>query len=407
MSDADAIRATLQRMRHVDAGLRAFVHIAPDPAGNEPDAAGPLAGLPVAVKDIFDTADMPTAYGSRIYEGCRPPMDAAIVTALKRAGAFVVGKTTTTEFATSPPTPTLNPRNPAHTPGGSSAGSAAAVAAGLVPVAIGTQTLGSIVRPASFCGVVGFKPTYGWFPTAGMKNLSTSLDTIGLLAASTAEAERVYRALVPGEAEPADRPLRLAFSRQPHWEKATPDARAAIEACVDTLRAAGVSVEDIVLPCRDGFGAMTDAANVIHDYEMHRALAPEWMAAREKMDPALAARVEMAGRWTAGDHRRALALAEEQRRALDARIAPYSGVLCLAAAGEAPAGLASTGDPMMNSAWTALHVPCLTLPALRGATGLPIGLQIVSGRDRDLDLLRTAAGLEGLLGDVLFRPAPA
>jgi Asp-tRNA(Asn)/Glu-tRNA(Gln) amidotransferase A subunit family amidase len=404
MSDADAIRTVLQRIRDADTRLRAFVHIAADPLSDGPaqDAAGPLSGVAVAVKDIFDTADMPTAYGSRIYEGCQPRMDAAIVTALKRAGAFVVGKTTTTEFATSPPTPTLNPRNAAHTPGGSSAGSAAAVAVGLVPVAIGTQTLGSVIRPASFCGVVGFKPTYGWFPTAGMKNLSTSLDTIGLLAASTADAERVYRALVPGEAEPTARPPRLAFSRQPHWDNAAPDARAAIEACVDTLRAAGVTVDEIVMP--DGFDAMTDAANVIHDYEMHRSLAPEWTAAHDKMDPALAARVDRAGRWTAEDYRRALAGSEEQRRATDALIAPYSGVLCLAAPGEAPAGLAATGDPMMNSAWTALHVPCLTLPALRGANGLPIGLQIVSGRYSDLDLLRTAARLEKLLGDTLFKP---
>jgi len=396
MSTGDDIAGTLARIRTENGVLKAFLHIAEDPPDeiDGPSVDRPLGGLPIAVKDIMDTADMPTGYGSLVYDGHQPKMDAAIVTALKAAGAFMVGKTTTTEFATSPPTATLNPRNHAHTPGGSSAGSAAAVAAGLVPVALGTQTLGSVIRPASYCGIVGFKPTYGWFPTSGMKNLSTSLDTAGLLTVDVAHAERVYRALVPGDAEPATG-TRLAFTRQPNWDEASADAQAAILACIEKLRAKGFAIDEIAMPT--GFDMMTKAANVIHDYEMRRSLGPEFATAREKLDPALATRIERAGQWSAAEYRSALATAEQQRAAFGVLMAQHDAVLCLAAASEAPLGLASTGAPTMNSAWTALHVPCLTLPVLKGATGMPIGLQMVGDRTQDLKLLRIGRELEAVL----------
>lgn len=393
-----AIRGTLARIRAEDHDVRAFTFIAPDPAApvEGPTTERPLGGLAVAMKDIVDTADMPTGYGSRIYDKFQPPMDAAIVTALKAKGAFIVGKTTTTEFATSPPTPTLNPRDNRFTPGGSSAGSAAAVAAGMVPIALGTQTLGSVIRPASFCGVVGFKPTYGWFPTAGMKQLASALDTIGFLASDVAVCERVYRALVPGDTVPPIQKPKLVFSRQPNWDLAAPDAKTAIASCVARLKSAGLDIADGEMP--DGFDAVNDAANTIHDYQMHRALAPEMSFARERIAPALAARIERAGRWTAADYRNALHVVEEQRLAFDDFMASCDAVLCLAAGGEAPLGLETTGDPMMNSAWTALQAPCITLPALTGANGMPIGLQIVCGRNQDLKLLGIAAMLERTLG---------
>ena len=317
------------------------------------------------------------------------------MTALKQAGAFIVGKTTTTEFATSPPTKTLNPRNARYTPGGSSAGSAAAVAASLVPIALGTQTLGSVIRPASFCGVTGFKPSYGWFPTAGMKQLAASLDTIGFLSANVAECERVYRALVPDDPEPEPHIGKLAFSRQPTWDRATPDARAAIEACVERLRAAGLAIMETEMP--DGFDAVDTLANVIHDYEMHRALRPELVAAPEKIDAALVARIRRAGRWAVTDYREAFKTVIEQRIEFRAFMQDYDAVLCLATGGEAPLDLSTTGDPMMNSAWTALHVPTVTLPAMSGAAGMPIGLQLVADRHQDLKLLSIAAKLEEIL----------
>jgi Asp-tRNA(Asn)/Glu-tRNA(Gln) amidotransferase A subunit family amidase len=388
----------LARIRTEDAALQAFTVIAADPVGpvQGPSPDRRLGGLPVAIKDIIDTADMPTCYGSVIYDGNQPRMDGAIVTALKQAGAFIVGKTTTTEFATSPPTKTRNPRSALHTPGGSSAGSAAAVAAGLVPLALGTQTLGSVLRPASYCGVVGFKPSYGWFPTAGMKQLASSLDTIGWLATRVAECERVHRAFVPDDAETSSHTLRLAFSRQPNWHLTTPDAQAAIESCIGRLRDGGLDIKEVQMP--PGFDAMDGAANVIHDFEMHRSLKPELLAARDKIYPALVARIERAARWSLADYRSALEVAAAQRAAFAAFMRDYDGVLCLAAASEAPLlDLATTGDPLMNSAWTALHVPCLSLPAMTGGAGLPIGLQIVADRHQDMKLLRLAAVIEARL----------
>jgi Asp-tRNA(Asn)/Glu-tRNA(Gln) amidotransferase A subunit family amidase len=393
-----AVLETLARIRKEDAALHAFTFIAPDPHGviEGPSDARPLGGLPVAIKDICDTADMPTGYGSRIYDGYQPKMDAAIVTALKAKGAFIVGKTTTTEFATSPPTPTLNPRNTRFTPGGSSAGSAAAVAAGMVPIALGTQTLGSVIRPASFCGVVGFKPSFNWFPTAGMKQLASALDTIGFLSKDVEHCARVYRALVPEDSAPEIVKPKLIFSRQPNWHLAAEDAKAAILACIAKLKADGIDVTDGEMP--GGFDAVNDAANVIHDYQMHRSLAPEMTFARDMIAPVLAARIERAGRWSVHDYRAAWRIVEAQRLVFDDFMQGCDGVLCLAAGGEPPLGLEATGDPMMNSSWTALQTPCVSLPALTGANNMPIGLQIVGARNQDLKTLGIAAMLERRLG---------
>jgi Asp-tRNA(Asn)/Glu-tRNA(Gln) amidotransferase A subunit family amidase len=398
MSGESRIRELLARIRAEDVSLGAFTHLARDPDGPVagPSPERPLGGLPIAIKDVVDTADMPTGNGSRIYDGHQPAMDGAIVTALKQAGAFIVGKTTTTEFATSPPTKTLNPRGHRFTPGGSSAGSAAAVAAGLVRIALGTQTLGSVLRPASFCGVVGFKPGHGWFPSAGMKQLAPSLDTIGFLSAAVADCEEVYRALIPDDHEPEPPTMRLGFSRQPNWERATPDARAAIETCIAALRAQGTVIDDVEMP--EGFDAMDAAANVIHDYEMHRTLRPEMIEARDKIDPALVARIDRAGRWSVSDYRGAQATVIGQRLAFTAFMKTCDAVFCLAAGGEAPLlEEKTTGDPLMNSSWTALHVPCITLPAMTGANGMPIGLQLIADRHQELKLLRTAAVVEKAL----------
>ena len=338
-------RDRLLRIRAANAELRAFVYIANDEviaaAGDmEGRTDLPLAGMMVAVKDIIDTADMPTAYGSRLYSDHRPAMDAAVVALLKAAGALIVGKTATTEFATWPPTETRNPRNVEHTPGGSSAGSAAAVAAGLVPVALGTQTLGSVIRPASYCGVVGFKPTYGRLPRTGVKALAESLDTVGLLAGHVRDAARVFDALVVGDAaEAPSASPRLAFVRGPHWDVASADAHQAIEAAVTRLRAAGLSIADVEMD--PDFSEVTAAARIIHDYEMRRSLMPEFLAARAKLDPSLAVGIERAARWNAADHRRALQLVEDHRQRFSRLMQGFDAVICLAATGEAPRGRSS------------------------------------------------------------------
>ena len=392
----------LGRIRRENQVLKAFVHIAPDSPSSP--GAGPLSGIAVAIKDLIDTADFPTGYGSPIYARHRPSVDAAIVTALKESGAFIVGKTTTTEFATWPPTPTLNPRNFAHTPGGSSAGSAAAVGAGLVPVAVGSQTKGSVIRPASFCGVVGFKPSFNQLPRAGVKMLAESLDTLGLFGNTVEYVERTYIALaVETRAQDIASP-RFAFCRTPQWKDASGDARAAIEKAVAKLRRAGVTIDDLELPA--AFSNIPGEARIVHDYEMRRSLLPELRAAREQMDPTLATAIDRAASLTGEDYGRALGALETRRSESVDGMSGYDAVLCLAALGEAPLGLANTGSPLMNISWTALYLPCLTLPVLQGAHGLPIGLQLIGCRHQETRLLRAAHYLERVGAGVLLDTKP-
>jgi Asp-tRNA(Asn)/Glu-tRNA(Gln) amidotransferase A subunit family amidase len=381
------------RLKSENASLQAFVSIAPD-ADFSARREGPLAGFSVGVKDLIDTRDFPTSYGSPIYRDHRPAADAAVVEALKAAGAFVAGKTTTTEFATWPPTPTLNPRNRAHTPGGSSAGSAAAVAAGLVDIALGTQTKGSVIRPASFCGVVGFKPSFNRLSRAGVKMLSESLDTVGLFANSVADAEHVYKVLTR-DADPASpaASLRIAFSRTPQWSEVASDAQAAILGGIDFLRGEDIAIDEITMP--DGFERLPAETSVVHDYEMSRALFPEFRNARGKIEPSLAAAIEAALGIPGDAYAEALLFLTRMRAIMDGLFSRYDVVLCAAAPGEAPPlSERSTGSPIMNLSWTALHLPCITLPVLTGQRGLPIGLQLVGGPYRDRTLLAAAAVLE-------------
>ncbi len=388
-----AFAETLARIRTADRTLQAFVHIAADPVETEagqPDL--PLAGLPVAIKDIIDTADFPTGYGSRVYRDHRPVIDAAVVAALKKAGARIVGKTTTTEFATWPPTKTVNPHNHRHTPGGSSAGSAAAVGAGLVPVAFGSQTKGSVIRPASFCGVVGFKPSFNRFSRAGVRMLSETLDTVGLFAGNVALARRVYEVVANDVSVPHDRPPRLAFCRTAQWSEVSADARAVIEDGVAQLRKTGLAIDEMELP--PAFAELPRHAVTVHDYEMHRSLLPELLAARERIEASLAKAVEDAAQLTAEDHANAMQFMAARRAEFPEAMGGYDAVLCAAATGEAPLGLADTGSPIMNISWTALYVPCITLPRFRGAAGLPIGLQVVGRPYEDIQLLAIAADLE-------------
>ena len=398
MSTLDApTRAALERIRHSQTTIHAFEHVADETiletARHFHEPLAPLGGMSVGVKDIIDTADMPTEYGSKLYSGHRPVRDAAVVSMLRRAGASIIGKTVTSEFATWMPTRALNPRHPDHTPGGSSAGSAAAVAAGLVPVALGTQSLGSIIRPASFCGVVGFKPTFRRLPISGVKVLAESLDTVGLLGQRVLEVKRVYHSLVPG-LDASRHKARLLFSRGPHWHLASQDARDSIVSVIDHLRGVGVSISE--MDAMPGMAEVTSAAQRVHDFEFRRSLLPELLSAPGRLAPGL----EEALRCDAlqpDDHRRALGVIEAQRSPLSKLWHEYDAILCLATLGEAPRDLNTTGDSVMNRAWTALHVPCITLPVLRGANGLPIGLQIVCDRYEDDLLLSIAERLEAIL----------
>ena len=364
------------------------------------DRSGLLFGVPVGIKDIFDTADMPTEYGSPIYAGHEPRADAACVAALKRAGALIVGKTVTTEFAAMHPGATINPHDPARTPGGSSSGSAAAVAAGMVPAALGTQTVGSIVRPAAFCGVIGYKPTFNLINRAGLKPLSESTDTIGVLADRVDTAARFVAAMSarPALAEPdqTDSPPRLAVVETPAWPEATDDARAALEDAAQRLREAGADVEPIDLPA--SFDGLQHAGRQIFVREAAAALGHEVAVAPDLLSDEMRELVGLGSAVAAADYDAAQALAMECRRLSRDTFAGYDAILALSAPGEASEGLSSTGSPSFNGLWTLLHVPCINLPGLVGSADLPIGVQLVGAAGGDAALLRTARWAEGMIG---------
>jgi Asp-tRNA(Asn)/Glu-tRNA(Gln) amidotransferase A subunit family amidase len=358
---------------------------------------GPLHGVPVAVKDILDTADLPTEYGSPIYKGHRPRSDAACVARLRAAGAVVLGKSTTCEFAGFAPAPTRNPQDLAHTPGGSSSGSAAAVADCMVPVGLGTQTGGSILRPASYCGVIGYKPTFGVISRAGMKLASDTLDTIGLLARTIDDIALFADVLAsrePVRVEPLA-PRRIGLCRTPHWDKAKPETRQAVESAASSL-SHHAEICDIALP--EGFQALVEARSIIDDYERARALAHEWRHHRELLSPHMTATIDRGLAIPSTRYVDSLRLAAAARALLPSIFAEVDLILAPCTTGEAPHGLESTGDSTFQGLWTLLRVPTIGLPTHRGPSGLPVAIQLVAPLYEDVRLLRFARWVEGRLG---------
>jgi Asp-tRNA(Asn)/Glu-tRNA(Gln) amidotransferase A subunit family amidase len=378
---AEAIAA-----REKDVG--AFAALDLDAARRAADAPGlaalPLRGMPVAFKDIFATADLPTQYGSPIYAGYRPPADASAVALTRRAGGVVIGKTVTTQFASLVPSVTCNPHNLAHTPGGSSAGSAAAVAAGFVPITFGTQTAGSVIRPAAFCGVAGFKPSYRLIPMVGVKDVSWHLDTAGLFGAGVADvafaaAAVLDRDLRVDRAAPAA--PRIALTRTHLWQEASAAMQKAAEGAGNIAAAAGAKVTALTLPpiLEDAY----EAQYTIQDYENVRALAFEYDRHRDRIDPMLREHLTAALAITADQYDAARRTASRGRQALADAMADFDVILTPSAPGAAPAGLGATGNPMFNRLWTLMGAPCVNVPGLR-ESALPLGVQIVGrfGRDR-------------------------
>ena len=359
-----------------------------------------LHGIPVGVKDIIDTADLPTEIGTPVFAGRRPDRDAAVVERLKRAGAFALGKTVTTEFAFMHPGKTRNPWHAEHTPGGSSSGSAAAVAAGLVPAAIGTQTNGSIIRPAAFCGVVGFKPTFGLIPTVGVSPFSETLDTIGTFAANVAGAARLAGPLadvesVPPDVSRLDRAPHLAALAQFPWNKLETEAQLHFDAAVDALRAAGARVEPITLPPE--FAEAKTVHRTIMMFEAARLLGTQQSLHRARLSPELnAARDE--GRGIELDTFHA---AIAQRAALIERahdlFESFDAFLSPPAPGPAPRRLDITGDPSFCTLWSLLGVPAISIPSGWSRAGLPFGVQLAADAGADGYLLRVAQWCEAAL----------
>jgi Asp-tRNA(Asn)/Glu-tRNA(Gln) amidotransferase A subunit family amidase len=362
---------------------------------------GPLHGVPIAVKDLIDTADMPTAYGSPIYHGHRPAADASCVALMRAAGAIVLGKTVTTEFACFTPGKTANPHNPAHTPGGSSSGSAAAVAAGMAPLAFGTQTAGSVIRPAAYCGVIGYKPSFGVINRAGVKPLADSLDTIGVMARTVADAAFCVGVLAERPALRRVRPPafapRFGLYRTPLWDMAEAATAAALDAARAALEGAGAAVGELAIaPEHEG---LNPAQEQIMGFELVRALAYERLEHSAELSPALARLLDAGLAVGAEDYDRARACAAAARARLPEFFGGCDAVLVPAAPGEAPAGLGATGDPVFNRMWTLLGVPCVTVPARWGASGLPTGVQLVGRVGDDAHLLAAALFLERALAE--------
>jgi len=413
---AELVEACLERVGTLEATVRAWAFLDPDHARRQADAAdlhrkqgkalGPLHGVPIGIKDIFDTGDMPTELGSPLWAGRTPRQDAAAVTRLRAAGAIIMGKTVTTEYAYRRPGPTTNPHDPGRTPGGSSSGSAAAVAALMVPGAIGSQTNGSMIRPAAFCGVVGFKPTHGLIPRTGALMLSRTLDHVGVFARTVEDAALVAETLAGfDEEDPDTRPLarpplaavaasapplppRLAFVRSPVWERTEPVLREAFAALIGTLGAAVAEVE-----LGTGFARALEMHRTIMEVEMAHNLRRDYDRAGEQLSRPLREIIERGRGHAAVDYTAAVA----GRQALDDALAPtfdeFDALLTPAAPGEAPRGLESTGDASFCTIWTYLGTPAVTLPLLRSAAGLPLGVQLVGRRDGDARLLRTARWL--------------
>jgi amidase len=395
ISAEELVRACLDRIASREPNVQAWQFFQPERAlaqAREADRAprSPLYGLPVGVKDIVDTFDMPTEYGCSFYRGHRAESDADCVQALRRSGAVILGKTVTTQLAYFTPGKTRNPHHPEHTPGGSSSGSAAAVAAGMIPIALGTQTAGSVIRPAAFCGVIGFKPTHGEFPIGGIKSLAPSLDTLGFFARSLSDLPLLAEVLSgkPWSSRGAGAIPRVGFCPTEQWTLATEDTRQLLSAAQDKLKRAGATVNEIEFPPR--FRGLHDAQKVIMAVEMTSSLRPERHEHPGELGPELHQLFAQGEAARGSVYDSARAQAEECRHLIGQMFSQIDLILTPSAPGEAPAGLKSTGDPAFNRIWTLLHLPCIHLPIGRGTNGLPIGIQLVGPPDRDAVLCSAA-----------------
>ena len=389
------VSSCLERIAAREKDVRAWACIDPEFAlrqarrrDKEP-RRGPLHGIPVGFKDVIDTADLPTEYNSPIYKGHRPAWDAACVALTKKAGGIVMGKTATTEFAYRYPGPARNPRNINHTPGGSSSGSAAAVADFMVPIALGTQTGGSTIRPASYCGIVGYKPSFNLINRAGLKFVAESLDHVGVMA-RTVEDVALFAHAVSGVAMPAFGTAppgspRIGFYPQPRGNEDGPAMQEKLALAAGMLARKGARITECVLA--DEYAAMNNDHLAIIDFEAARAFEFEYQNHREKLSPLILENIENGWRCPRERYVSAMANAVKYRARLAERFNDYDFLLTPAAPGEAPAGIAGTGSSIFNRVWTLFGVPCVAVPAYIGPKGLPIGVQVVGPYGSDVQTL--------------------
>jgi len=379
-----AIELTLERIRRMDGSIRAWVQVQPQPQTGE----GPLAGIPFGVKDVFETQNLATEYGSPVYKGRRGNEDAAIVRRLRSLGGVVMGKTQTAAFAYRTPPPTRNPRNLDHTPGGSSSGSAAAVAAGMIPLAIGTQTLGSTLRPASYCGITGFKPTYGLFSMDGALTFARSLDTLGFFTHTPAGMLLLWEAL----GQPRGREEDFALGAPDPLPDLEPAMANAFRESLSRLRSRGLIVEP--LPIRPLLEKLASEAVVVEKYEGARAHEQRFKQYGDRLLD-LAGLVREGLRISEQRYQEALTFISQSRQDIAERYKTTPVILVPAATGPAPRGLASTGDARMNSPWTAMGTPAISIP-MPIPDGLPLGFQLTAAHGQDARVLRTAKRIAAL-----------
>lgn len=416
ISSEELVSACLDRIKALEDTVGAWVHLDPDYAlqqarnadqwRKEGKPLGPLLGIPVGVKDIFDTQDMPTEDGTVLHAGRQPDEDATAVALLREAGAIIMGKTVTTELAVYSPGKTRNPHDPERTPGGSSSGSAAVVAAFMVPLAIGTQTNGSVIRPASYCGVYGYKPTHGSISRHGVLPQSRHLDQVGVFARTIEDVAVIAEPLMAfDEHDPDTRPRarpnliktvaeeppvtpRLAFVKTPMWDQADEDTKAAFAELVERL---GENVGEVQLS--DIFNHAVEWHRAIMEADLARSFEREYADGRDKLSPILREMIERGQKVLALDYNRAVGQIPLLNRMLDGLFEWHDAILTPATTGEAPLGLGSTGSPIFCTIWTLCGMPAVTLPLMQGSHGMPIGVQLVGPRGGDARLLRTARWL--------------
>lgn len=413
ISSEGLVRACLAQIDRLEDQVGAWAFIDPDLAVQQAKAAdsaiqaglplGPLHGIPVGIKDIIDTKDMPTEDGTVLHQGRQPQYDATVVSKLREAGAVIMGKTVTTELAVYSPGKTRNPHDLTRTPGGSSSGSAAAVAAGMIPLAIGTQTNGSMIRPASFCGVYGYKPTFGLISRHLVLQQSRPLDQPGVFARSVEDVALVAEAIIGYDSQDPDTRLqakpelfhiqnqappvvpRLAFVKGPVWDQATDDTQAAFGELVSEL---GECAEPYDL--HELINGVHELHRLVMEADLARSFEREYADSKEKLSDVLREMIERGQTVTAVDYNHSVTRMTELYHLFDKLFELHDAIITPAATGEAPVGLGSTGSPAFCTIWTYLGMPAITLPLLRGAQGMPIGVQLVGPRGDDARLLRTA-----------------
>ena len=399
------VESCLQRIEEREDTVGAWQFLSPEQAlaaarRSDQDAFdGPLRGIPVGAKDIFDTVDMPTTYGSPIYEGYCPQADASCVAQIRAAGGVLLGKTVTTEFAFFKPGKTTNPHNPTHTPGGSSSGSAAAVADFMVPLALGSQTVGSTLRPASYCGIVGYKPSFGYIDRTGVRTLAETFDTVGVFSRSVPDAAYFVsiisrRPSLCVDDKPSGSPS-VGICQTYEWPAADEDARAVFETAAGLIDKAGGHLSEVTLP--EEFRHLTDAQALIADFEAANSAAYELNSRRDSISKSYLERAETGLSYTEKQYDDALSVVTRAQNSFDAVMEGVDVLLCPSATGQAPEGLDATGNPIFNRLGTALKGPCVNIPGLSGHSGLPVGVQLIGRIKDDRQILATADWMHGIL----------